>query len=619
MAQTGRHNSDFWTPHVLSETRADGSVLVWQADPLGPYPDKITERLVHWAAVAPDRTWLAQRTAEGGWRTVSYGDALATIRNIAQALLDLGLSTERPVLILSENDIEHALVAVAAQHVGIPSAAVSPAYSLVSTDHAKLRDIIGQITPGLVFANDGAKFQQAIDAVFDPDVPVATTVSPVEGRQHLGFAELAATPATADVDNAHAKVGPDTVAKFLFTSGTTGSPKAVIQSQRMLCANQEMVASCYTFLRDEPPVVVDWAPWNHTASGNKVFNMVLYNGGTYYIDEGKPSPAAIATTIRNLREISPTWYFNVPAGYEALVAAMEEDGALRERFFARLRMAMYAGAGMAQHTWERLSELSEQTLGCPVLLATGLGATETGPFALMCTDPQDRPGNVGVPAHGITLKLVPNEDKLEARLKSPSNTPGYWRSPELTAKAYDDEGFYKLGDALRFAVPGDATKGFYFDGRIAENFKILNGTFVAVGVLRAKLVDAFGGLIRDAVVAGEGREELGVLLVPSIPALRAVAGNVREVDDAAVLSHPIVRARLAEVLARHADAATGASNRIARAMVLVEPLSFDKGEVTDKGSVNQRAVLRHRAGLVEALYRDDDPRVIRATAAVDAA
>ncbi|MEZ5667190.1 MAG: feruloyl-CoA synthase [Alphaproteobacteria bacterium] len=611
MAQSALRTARLWTPSVRMQERADGAVLVWQDDPLGPYPDRLTDRLIHWATVAPARPWLAQRDGSGVWRKVGYGEALDIVRRIGQALLDRGLSVERPLLILSENDIEHALIAVAAQHVGVPSAAVSPAYSLISTDFAKLRDIAAQVTPGLVFAADGARYGRAIDAAIDPRVPIVTAVAPPVGRRHIAFAELACTPAGEAVDRAHAATGPDTIAKFLFTSGTTGAPKAVIQSQRLICSNQEMVASCYAFMRDEPPVVVDWAPWNHTASGNKVFNMVLYNGGTYYIDEGKPTPAGIEATIRNLREVSPTWYFNVPAGYEALVAAMEQDATLRRSFFRDLRMMMYAGAGMAQHTWDRLSALAERTLGHRVLLATGLGATETGPFALMCTDEQQTPGNVGIPAHGVTLKLVPQGDRLEARVKSPANTPGYWRNPALTAEAFDDEGFYRLGDALRFAVPGDATKGFLFDGRIAENFKLRTGSFVAVGPLRAGLIDALGGLARDAVIAGEDRAELGALLIPAMPALRALIADGSERDDAAVLAHPRVRSRLAALLAAHAATATGSSNRIARALFLAEPPSLDKGEITDKGSINQRAVLRHRASLVDALYRDDDPRVVR--------
>lgn len=611
MAHPGLREVKLWTPDVGSEQRADGSILVWRNDPLGPYPERITERLVHWAESAPDRTWMAERDETGGWRRMSYAEALGTVRAIAQKLIDLGLTTERPLVILSENSVDHALMALAAQHVGIPSAAISPAYSLVSTDYGKLRDIAAKITPGLIFAADGRPFAPAIEAAFEPDVPVMVAENPVQGRTTLMLDDVKRTEPTADVDRAHAAVGPDTVAKFLFTSGTTGSPKAVIQTQRMLTSNQEMVADCYAFMREEPPTIVDWAPWNHTASGNKVFNLVLYNGGTYYIDGGKPSPQKIGETIRNLREISPTWYFNVPAGYEMLVNAMERDEALRKSFFADLRMMMYAGAGMAQHTWDRLGELAVETIGHRVLLTTGLGSTETAPFSLKCTEEQERSGNVGIPSQGIILKLVPDQDKLEARLKGPNVTPGYWRDPEQTAAAFDEEGFYKLGDALRFAEPGRPEKGFFFDGRLAENFKLETGTWVAVGALRAKLVNALDGLVRDAVIAGENKPALGALLLPFLPKLRSLVADEAALSDQKILAHPAVRERLSALLSAHAAEATGSASRITRALLMEEEPSLDRGEVTDKGSINQRAVLRHRGDLVQALYSDEDPRVIR--------
>ncbi|MCB8840403.1 feruloyl-CoA synthase [Aurantimonas sp. VKM B-3413] len=612
MAKAGLREVKLWSPRLAVESREDGTILVRQTEPLGPYPDRLNERLVHWAETAPDRVWMAERHASGAWREVTYRGALDAVRRLGQALIDRGLSVERPLLILSGNDTEHALMALAAQHVGVPSAAVSTAYSLVSTDYGKLRDIAGQLTPGLVFTADGEPFRPAIEAVFGPEVEVAVTRNPVPGRACVTFADLAATEATGAVDDAFAALGPDTIAKFLFTSGTTGSPKAVIQTQRLICSNQEMVADCYAFMREEPPVVVDWAPWNHTASGNKVFNLVLYNGGTYYIDSGKPSPRGMAETIRNLREVSPTWYFNVPIGYEMLVEAMERDTGLRERFFARLKMMMYAGAGMAQHTWDRLSSMAEETIGSRVLLATGLGSTETGPFALKCTQEQEKAGNIGIPARGVTLKLVPHEDKLEARVKGPAITPGYWRRPDLTAEAFDEEGFYKLGDALRFAVPGDAAAGFFFDGRLAENFKLATGTWVPVGDVRAKLVNALGGLARDAAIAGEDRDEVGAILIPFMPAVRGLVPEEASLDDEKVLCHPRVRERLQKLLAEHAAKSTGSATRVMRAIFMEEAPSLDKGEVTDKGSINQRALLRGHPDLVEALYSSDDPRIVHA-------
>lgn len=591
-----------WSPRLEWQERPDGSILIWRSDALGPYPDKITERFAHWAETVPDRTWMAERDGQGGWSKLSYGEAMVRIRAIGQFFLDFGLSAERPLIILSDNSIGHALVALAAQHVGIPSAAISPAYATVSNDFDKLKDIVGQITPGLIFAEDAAPFHAAITAAFSPDIPVACLRNPPSDRPFRLLSDLYDVEAGPAVDAAHAAVGPDTVAKFLFTSGTTGSPKAVIQTQRMLCSNQEMVADCYAFLREDPPIVVDWAPWNHTASGNKVFNMVIYNGGTFYIDKGRPTPTAIRETIANLREVSPTWYFNVPAGYEMLVHAMREDEVLRDTFFRDLKMLMYAGAGMAQHTWDALEELSIKAGGEPVHIGTGLGSTETAPFSLYCTDPQDRPGNIGIPAQGITLKLVPVEDKFELRLKGPNVTPGYWRSPQLTAAAFDEEGFYMIGDAVKFAVDRDPRYGFFFDGRTAENFKLQTGTWVSVGKLRAQLVDQFGGLIRDAVITGADRDELGALVVPFLPALRALVGESNGMSDAEILAHPEVHAALAEKLAEHARSASGSATRVMRIMLLKDPPRFERGEVTDKGSLNQRAMLSHRADLVAALY-----------------
>lgn len=603
MAAKAAHSVKLWTPEIAWEERANGEIVIWRKDPLGAYPARLNERLIHWAEVAPDRVWMADREGTGPWRQVTYAQALDQVRRVGQFLLSAGLSAERPLVILSENSIEHALMALGAQHVGIPSAAVAPAYASASSGYAKLRDIAEQVTPGMIFVQDGASIAPAIDAVFGPDMQLAAVRELPPGRAHsTSFDAIVATEPSTAVDDAFAAVTPDTVAKFLFTSGTTGSPKAVIQTQRMLCSNQEMVADCYAFMRDEPPVVVDWAPWNHTASGNKVFNLVIYNGGSYYIDRGKPTPALIGQTIANLREIAPTWYFNVPAGFEMLIGAMRSDPALRQNFFSRLRMLMYAGAGLAQHTWDALVELAEQSTGENLSIGTGLGSTETGPFALYCTEQQDRPGNVGIPAQGVTVKLVPVDDKYELRLKGPNITPGYWKNPKLTAEAFDEEGFYRIGDAVRFAALGDPAKGFYFDGRTAENFKLDTGTWVAVGVLRAQLVNQFGGLIRDAVITGENRPELGALVVPFMPALRDLVENEAGLSDAAILDHATVRAALADRLAEHQREATGSATRIQRILPMTEPLRFDRGEVTDKGSVNQRAVLAHRADLVDALY-----------------
>lgn len=599
----------FWAPTIETETRADGSILVRQRGALGAFPDKLTDRLVHHAAATPDRTYLAERDADGRWRMLTYAETLDCVRRIGTALLGFDVSAERPLAILSGNDIEHALLGLAAQYVGIPYAPISPAYSLVSSDHSKLKEIIAALTPGLVFAADGARFGTAVAAAVPPGIPVVTARNPIPERGRATFADLLAAEPGPAVDAVHAAIGPDTVAKILFTSGSTGSPKGVINTQRMLCANQAMVRDCYAFLEDEPPVVLDWTPWNHTAGGNKVFNMVLYNGGTFYIDEGRPTPELIGATARNLADVAPTWYFNVPKGYEELVPHLDADAALGRRFFSRLNLMMYAGAGLAQHTWSALERLAVKATGERVILATGLGATETAPFSLMCTTDQRIAGNIGLPARGLTLKLVPAEGKLEARLKGPNITPGYWREPALTEAAFDEEGFYRLGDAFRFADPQDAAKGFYFDGRLAENFKLNTGTWVGVGALRARFIDHFGGIVRDVVLAGLDRDHVGALVFPDIATCRTIAGLGADAPIDIALAHPAVRAAFAETLASFARAATGSSTRVERLLLLSEPPSLDRGEVTDKGSINQRAVLRHRAGLVEALY-EGGPEVI---------
>ncbi len=592
----------FWEPKIETEARPDGSVLVRQLGELGAYPERLTDRLVHFATTTPDRTYLAERDARGDWRTLTYAETLDSVRRIGTALLGFDLSPERPIAILSGNDIEHALIGLAAQYTGIPYAPISPAYSLVSSDFSKLKDIIAALTPGLVFATDGTPFEEAIAAAVPAGVPVVTKRRPIEGRGKATFADLVAAELSTVVDDVHRRVGPDTIAKVLFTSGSTGSPKGVINTQLMLCANQAMVRDCYAFLEDEPPVVLDWAPWNHTAGGNKVFNMVLYNGGTFYIDDGRPTPDLIRRTARNLADVAPTWYFNVPKGYEELIPHLDTDAALCRRFFGRLNMMMYAGAGVAQHTWSALERLAVKATGERVILATGLGSTETAPFSLMCTTDQRVAGNIGLPARGLTLKLVPSDEKLEARLKGPNITPGYWRDPVLTAAAFDEEGFYRLGDAFRFADPSDASKGFYFDGRLAENFKLNTGTWVSVGALRARFIDHFGEIVRDAVITGLDREHVGALVFPDIAMCRALAGLPEDASVGAVLAHPRVRGEFAAKLVSFGRKSTGSSTRVERLLLMAEPPSIDRGEVTDKGSINQRAVLRHRADSVEELY-----------------
>jgi feruloyl-CoA synthase len=590
-------------PEVVVERRADGAILMRSPNPLAPYPDTLTDRLEHWAKTAPERIFLAQRNVAGGWRTLTYAAALAQTRAIAAALLQRELSAERPIAILSGNDVEHALLGLAAMHVGIPYAPISVPYSLLSQDFGKLKSIIASLTPGLVFAANGKIFSRAIAAAVPAGIEIAVTADAPEGRPATLFSTLAATQPSPVVDAAHANVGPDTIAKILFTSGSTGQPKGVINTQRMLCSNQAMIRASLAFIADEPPVLVDWPPWNHTFGGNHDFGMVLDNGGSFYIDEGKPLPGAIEATVRNLRDIAPTIHLNVPKGFEMLLPYLRSDAALRERFFSRLKVLFYAGAGLAQHVRNELQELAVATTGERIIFLSSLGSTESAPAALACTWESERTGNIGLPMRGVELKLVPSGGKLDARLKGPNITPGYWRAPALTAEAFDDEGFYKLGDALKFADPADPAKGLVFDGRIAEDFKLATGTWVSVGPLRAQFIAHCAPLVRDVVVAGLDRDDITVLVFPDLDACRALAsGLAADAPFAAVLGHAGVRSEFARRLEALAKMSAGNSNRVCRAILLADPPSLDVGEITDKGSINQRAVLAHRAALVEKLY-----------------
>ncbi len=567
---------------VAVERRSDGAILLRSPHALHPYPENLTSRLAHWARVAPERRLIAQRDAGGGWRSLNYGQALSRVRAIAQSLLDRGLSRERPLAILSDNDIEHFLLALACLHVGIAYAPVSSAYSLVSTDHARLKYVLGLLTPGLVYATDGERYAKAIAAAVPPGTEVLT------GER---FAELgAATPGPA-VDAAHATVGPDTIAKFLLTSGSTGQPKAVINTQRMLCSNQQMIAQTLPSLCEAPPVLVDWLPWNHTAGSNHNTGIVIYNGGTLYIDEGRPVPGLIEHTVRNLREIGPTIYFNVPRGYDALLPYLREDDALRERFFSRLQLLQYAAAVLPQPTWEAYEALAVRTCGERVLWTTGYGATETSPAVMYTGRGAVRAGSLGLPLDGVEMKLTPVDDKLEARFRGPNITPGYWRQPELTAAAFDDEGYYRTGDALRFVDEADPMLGLEFDGRTTEDFKLGTGTWVSVGPLRARISAACSPYVQDVVITGHNRDALGALVFPNAIVCQGL--------DAAAL-----RAHLQPVFERLWREGTGSSTRIARALIMEAPPSIDASEVTDKGSINQRAVLKNRAGLVERLYAE---------------
>jgi feruloyl-CoA synthase len=598
------------TRAVLREG-ADGVRYLRADQELQPHARTMTERLVYWAEAEPDRTFIARRErladgSTGDWQKISYAQALRQARSIAQALLDRGLDADHPVAILSENSLEHALLALGCLVAGIPYCPVSPAYSTVSQDYDKLRHVLETLTPGLVFATDAARYAKAIDATVGLDVEVVLAEGGIEGRPTTAWSELLATPVTPQVDAAMAATGPDTLTKFLFTSGSTKLPKAVINTHGMWCANQQQMRQSMPLLAEEPPVLVDWLPWNHTFGGNHNVGLTIYNGGTLYIDDGKPTPAMMQETLRNLREIAPTIYFNVPTGFEAIANAMKADAVLRRNLLSRVRLFFYSGAALAQPVWDLLAEVQEEEIGERIVMGTGLGMTESSPFAIFVTSPDVKSGYLGLPAAGIELKLVPIDGKTEVRYKGPNITPGYWRSPEATAECFDEEGFFRTGDAVLWINPDDIHQGLKFDGRIAEDFKLATGTFVSVGPLRAKIIAAGAPYVQDAVITGLNRKEVGALLFP-LPAVRKLTTLPPEAPMQQVLESPEVQAHFQRVLNTLAAQGTGSASRVARLHLLHEPPSIDKGEVTDKGSINQRAVLKHRDDLVQALHDGNLP------------
>ncbi len=595
------------------ESRPDGVIVVRSAKPLPHYSASLVDRLEHWAKVTPHRVFLAERDQTGGWRELTYGAAFEQMLHIGAALLARDLSPDEPVLILSGNGIDHALLSLAGMAVGVPTCPMSTAYSTISQDLGKLAYAIDLLTPRLVFASDGVTFGRALKLARSRGIEIVVSDDTAAELGATRFSSLLDRPISSAVVSARSEVGPDTIAKFLLTSGSTGYPKAVTNTQRMLCANQAMLAEALAFLKDETQVLVDWLPWDHTFCSNHNFGIALYNGGTLYIDEGKPIPAGIGATIANLREIAPTIYFNVPKGFEALLPHLRADADLRRQFFSRLKLMFYAGAGLSKPIWDAYRELAIETVGRPIAFTTSLGSTETAPGALIGVRDADRPGIVGVPHRGVELKLVPNAGKLEARLRGPNITPGYWRRPDLTQGVFDAEGFYLMGDALRLAEPNNFAAGFEFDGRVAEDFKLATGTWVSVGPLRTEFVGRFDPLVKDAAVTGHDRDHVGMLVFPDEVETRKLAPHLPpETPFDEVLCDQMVKDVFQERLAELAREATGSSTRVTRLALLSTPPSIDLGEATDKGSLNQRAVLANRAADVEALYAPDAaPHVVR--------
>lgn len=592
-----------WNAHrfdIEVERRADGSALLHPITVLGPYPERVTDQLEHWAAIAPDRTFVARRAADGAWRGLTYARTLERVRAIGGGLTRLPLSPERPLAILSGNSVEHLLLALAAMHVGIPYCPVCPAYAQSGSDLAKLRYVMQLLTPGAI-ALDASGFEHAVGATAPRD---ATVIALSDlGRLVADNAEGA--------EAHHARVSADSIAKFLLTSGSTGQPKAVITTHRMLCSNQIMLRAAVPFVVDEPPVIVDWLPWNHTYGGSHNVGLVLFNGGSLFIDDGRPTPGAFEHTVRNLSEISPTVYFNVPRGFDMLAQRMEQDPTLRARFYQRLRACFFAGAGLAQHTWDALDRHAVAERGGRVPILSGLGATETAPSVTFTTPETDRAGAIGLPAPGAVVKLAPVGGKLELRCRGPHVMPGYWRAPEQSAAAFDEEGFYRLGDAVRLLDPADPRRGLFFDGRIAEDFKLSSGTWVSVGPLRQSLLAALAPLAADLAIAGLNREYLTLLVLPDVEACRtALDSTARSLSQPELARDSRLLQQLRERLQGHARAQLGSASRVRRAAVIGEPPSLDRGEITDKGTINQRRLLERWAGLVDQLYERTPPPFI---------
>ncbi|MBT0963477.1 feruloyl-CoA synthase [Denitromonas iodatirespirans] len=611
----------FVEPVVMIEARSDGTRVLRSGIPLPDnYGRCVGEWLEHWAREAPERVFLAERGGDGRWVELRYGEARRRVVAIATWLLDQQLSPERPVVILSDNGIEHALLMLAAMHVGVPSCAISTGNSLMSKDFGKLKANIELLRPGVIYADGIERFRPAIDAVAQLHNGVV-----IAGGQSADVGS--ATPFVAieqhsdepRVMSAFNRVTLETIGKFLFTSGSVGVPKAVINTQRMMVSNQEAKALMWPFLRSMPPVLVDWLPWSHTFGANHNLNMVLRWGGTLYIDDGKPVPALLPKTVRNLKEISPTVYFNVPRAFDMLVPLLREDADFRERFFRKLKFVFYAGAALPHHLWTALEDLSVQATGEKILMVSAWGATETAPTASDCHFRASRPGVIGLPVPGTALKLVPTADKMEVRVKGPNVFPGYWKQPDVTAKAFDDEGYYLTGDAVEFVDPSHPTLGLVFDGRVGEDFKLLTGTWVHVGSLRVSAIDCMKPVAQDIVVTGHDRDEIGFLIFPNIPECRTLCPGLppdAPVED--VLSNPAVVNQVRAGLQALKQRGGGSSTYATRALLMAEAPSVEHGEITDKGYINQRLVLSRRTDLLAYLYGDlPDKGVITVHSATD--
>ena len=588
--------------NLMMETRADGAVMLKSGTPLGAVPRQLGDDLRAGAARHPDRVFLAERGSDGAWVKLTYAEARAKADAVSQWLLDNGHGPENPVAALSDNSIAMGLLMLGAMQAGIPFMPVSPAYSLMSKDYAKVKYICERFTPSLIYAETLAPFVPALKAVA-PRAQIVARHAQGELPGVVDFADLLAAKPGRAAEEAFAKVTPDSTAKILLTSGSTGFPKGVINTQRMLTASMTQCAQAWPFLLDRPPVLCDWLPWNHTFGSNFCFNSTLRFGGTLYIDEGRPVPGRFAPTLKNLRETKPTILLNVARAYDFLLPEFEKDEEFARDVFANVDMVFYAGAGLPQNLWDRLEAAAIKTRGKRIPILTSLGSTETAPPAVICHWTMDVTGSIGLPLPALEAKLVPAGDKTEIRFKGPNITPGYYRDAERTKEAFDEEGFYKIGDAVKWADPKDPNLGLLFDGRVAENFKLLTGTWVAAGMLRLDVLSAVAPLIQDAAVTGVDQEWVGLLAFPNVAACKAAIGAEAEaLSPDAIVRHPKLHAALKAKLGTYNAAHPGSSQRVARVLLMTEPPSIDAGEITDKGYLNQRAILARRAAMVERLY-----------------
>jgi feruloyl-CoA synthase len=591
----------FGSPAVHCEKGADGSTRLRSRVELDAYDPNIARLFRAAVSKNPDGVFIAERAGEG-WETITYGEARQKVDAIAQSLIERGLSAERPVMILSGNSIDHALLMLAAYTAAIPLAPISVAYSLQSQDHEKLRHIAELLVPGLIYVADTAPFAKALAALDVKAVEIVANRNGAGLEKVTPFEALARAKPGAAIEQAVAAIASDTIAKILFTSGSTGLPKGVINTHRMMTANQQQVLQVWPFVAEQPLTLLDWLPWNHTFGGNHDINLVMRHAGTLYIDAGRPMPALIGETVRNLADVKPTIYLNVPAGYAALLPFLEKDEELARNFFSELRLIFYAGASLPQDLWERLEALSIRIIGARVPMASSWGTTETAPMALAAQFLADRAGVIGTPAPGVEMKLVPSGNKLEIRVRGPNITPGYWKRPDLTAAAFDGEGFYKPGDAVRFEDVADPSKGFVFDGRLAEDFKLTTGTWVTVGMLRVAALAAVSPALQDAIVAGHDREFVGFLAWLNPAGCKRLIGDGAPEALTDLAAHPAVREHVKRALTQFNARQTGLSQRVGRVMLLQDTPSIDANEITDKGYINQRLALERRAAEVERLF-----------------